>query len=129
MITNFEAHTPPITENEIKIAELVKSILKTRTESNPIFSEQLQADVNYLNTTGTNITSARLRTIIHYLRVREKLPIIGTSRGYYISNDIAEIQKQRRSLMERAMSIIEVAQSFDEMEQNLLFDGLKIAEQ
>lgn len=129
MITNFEAHTPPITENEIKIAELVKQVLTSRPENSPIYSEQLQADVNFLNTTGTNLTSARLRTIIHYLRVREKLPIIGTSRGYYISNDLAEIQKQRRSLTERAMSIIEVAQAFDEMEQNLLFDGLKIAEQ
>lgn len=119
MITNFEEITQPITDSEKRIAPIVLEIIKRFTKEKPIISEHLQAEVHHNPAVDVNVTHARLRAIIHHLRCQENQPIIGTSRGYFYTTDIEEIRKQRTSLMERAMSIMEVAASFDRMETEL----------
>jgi len=50
-----------------------------------------------------------LRKLTHFLRCNSILPLIATSKGYYVSYDNAEIDKQIKSLQERAAAIIESA--------------------
>lgn len=120
MLTNFEYHTEPLTPSELKLAPLVAEIIRNHTKERPIVSQQLQAEVHWGSKVDMNVTQVRLRAIIHHLRCNEKQPIIGTSRGYYFTDDIKEIQKQSKSLKERAMSIRLVAAAFDEMETELM---------
>jgi hypothetical protein len=58
---------------------------------------------------GYKLTDARLRKIIHHIRIKNIIPLlIATSKGYYISNDENEIELYIKSLNERINSIQEI---------------------
>jgi hypothetical protein len=55
------------------------------------------------------ITDARVRKIISYIRIRGLLPgLMASSRGYYISDDPAEIESYIRSLNGRIEAIVAI---------------------
>ena len=107
MITNFEEITAELTDYELSLVNVVILGMKLRTINNPIKSESI---VQAMKEKGYKITGERLRKIINYIRSNSLLPIIGTSRGYYTSNDKDEILKQINSLNERANSIQQCAE-------------------
>ena len=83
--------------------------MKSRSEflSNPIKSgeRRLLSDEDL----KAKMTGARLRKIVSHIRVSGKLPIIATSKGYYVSYDAEEIRNQVKSLEERAARILAAA--------------------
>lgn len=97
MITNFEEITSALTSEEKSQIVVVIRILQLRKKENPILSESLEK--------LTNMRGSRLRKIINLIRSLGIIPIIGTSRGYYISEDIEDINKEICSLNERAEAI------------------------
>lgn len=106
MITNFEDITYELTDKELKLVPLIISGLKTKTKDNPIKEPEI---VNKMKAAGYKITGERLRKIVNYVRSNGLLPIIATSKGYYVSYDKEEISKQIKSLHQRANSILSSA--------------------
>lgn len=102
MITNFEDITHELNEYEMSLVAIVVLGFGKYTIDNPIKSADA---VKSMNAKGYKMTGARLRKICNYIRCNSLLPLIGTSSGYYVSDDVEVIQKQILSLRERARSI------------------------
>ena len=104
MITNFEEITKPLTQAEIEIVNILIDILNRTNKKNPIKAPQL-VELIILESSIKKFGQARLRKIINYLRGNGILPIIATSKGYYLSNETTIIEGEIKSLNERADAI------------------------
>ncbi len=108
MLTNFEDQTYELTDSETTILPLVIAGFSRYTKENPIKEAEI---IKRFNAHGYSVklTGVRLRKLVNYIRSNSLLPLIATSKGYYISNDIEEITKQINSMQERANSIVMAA--------------------
>lgn len=111
MVTNFENITHALTAEEEKLIPLLMNGLCTKTKDNPIKGPEIISKMNaYAEGKGLPaLTEPRLRKCINHIRSNSLLPIIATSKGYYVSDDPAEIRDQVNSLRERAESILRSA--------------------
>lgn len=135
MITNFEEHTEDLSEIEMKFCDDVKEIIisclsesiyvevsggkpiliKQKPTRKPIKQKELAEIVNFemIKKHGLfvelTINHVRLRKYFNYFRTNGIIPIIATSQGCYISTDKTEIEKQIKSLQERARQINQAA--------------------
>ena len=108
MITNFEEITKEMTEDEKKLVPLIIKGLSTKSKDNPIKGADI---VNAINENkiryGIKLFSEpRLRKIINFIRSEGILPVMGTSNGYYVTNDRADLESQIESLTQRAEAIM-----------------------
>jgi hypothetical protein len=108
MITNFEEITKELTEDEKKLVPLIIKGLSTKTKNNPIKAADI---VNAINENKARyqiklFSEPRLRKIINFIRSEGILPVMGTSNGYYCTNDQSELQSQIDSLTQRAEAIM-----------------------
>lgn len=103
MITNFEEHTQELSEVELSLLPKIIAGFKNYTSSNPIKEPEIVSRFNERN--AIKLSGARLRKIVNYIRTNGLLPLIATSKGYYVSYDREEIRKQIESLRQRANSI------------------------
>lgn len=118
MITNFEGITSPLTEDEMKIIPYLVDGLKRRSKANPIKGEDI---CNRLQEFKKNIgvsekpklTDSRLRKMINYIRINGLLPVGATSNGYFCITDRLEIEKQVKSLKQRAEAINAAAEALN----------------
>jgi hypothetical protein len=112
MIKNFEDYTQELTEIELSIIPYLINGLKTKTKDNPIKAPDI---VNAMNVFFTHkeiaikMTEPRLRKCVNHIRSIGALPIIATSKGYYVSNDNLDILEQIESLTQRANSMLKSA--------------------
>jgi hypothetical protein len=112
MITNFEELTQELSEIEIVLIDVVKEFLLLHDKTKPVKSYRIQDCVNdYCKDRGINykLHDSRLRKMINALRCTSELPVIGTSRGYFVSYDKQIIASQVDSLCQRANSIANCA--------------------
>lgn len=117
MITNFEEYTFELNDNELKLIPILIRGFNTHSESNPIKATEIIKQMNdYLvqNNAKIRLTQPRLRKCCNYIRSNGMIPLIATSRGYYVSTDKEIIRTQIDSLIQRANSIKRCA------------DGLKV---
>ena len=107
MITNFDNITHELTDEEKKLLPLIIKGFQTKTKSNPITGKEIvEAIMAKKQQLGIkSFSEPRLRKLTNYIRSNGILPLIATSNGYYVSNDIAEINAQIESLMDRSMAI------------------------
>jgi hypothetical protein len=107
MITNFEEVTEEISqyEYEVIIPALIAGF-KTKSKSNPIKAADI---IDAMSIKGYQITQARLRKSVNFIRRNGLLPLIATSNGYYCSTDREEIMNQIASLKQRADAIYSAA--------------------
>ena len=103
MIDNFEELTYELTECEIKILPLLISGFKNYTIHNPIKEPDIVKRFNERN--QVKLSGVRLRKLVNYIRSNGLLPLIATSKGYYVSYDRDVINSQIKSLNQRAQSI------------------------
>lgn len=103
MITNFEEITSELTDAEKIVLPILINGLKKFYKDKPIKAPIIVAKIN--EAYKVDLTEPRLRKLINHIRVNSLLPIIATSNGYFVSTDRQEIEKQIRSLEERARSI------------------------
>ena len=107
MITNFEEITCDLTKEEKKIIPIVIAKLKKHSVKNPIKSFEI---VKFIyKETGYKLGQPRFRKICNFIRCNSIIPLIATSRGYYVSKSKAELEKQINSLFERSDAIVAAA--------------------
>lgn len=109
MITTFEIITQDLTEKDRPYLNVLLQGFATKTKKNPITEKELVIRVNsqYQNLgLPKRITGVKVRKLVNFIRVNAMLPLIATSKGYYISYDKEEIANQIKSLQERSNSIL-----------------------
>jgi predicted GTPase len=112
MITGFENITQELNEYEeqvllpVLVAGLETKIGKEKCVTSTYICQSMK-DAGY------KITPARLRKLVHEIRVKKLIKnLISNNKGYWVSNNVDEINTYRQSLKERANSIVEVLKSF-----------------
>ena len=112
MITNFENVTFDLTEIESKLLPLIIAGFKKYTKQNPIKEPDIVKRFNEKNY-EYKLSGVRLRKLVNYIRSNGLLPLIATSKGYYVSYEKEEILSQIKSLRERASSINKCADGLE----------------
>src|SRR6187399_3136288 len=114
-ITNFEDTTEALTEKELSALPYVIEGLKRCDKAQKSGEVCDLIDMIYAKEHGEPllVTGVKLRKFVSYIRVNGLLPIIATSRGYFITEDQEEIKKQVKSLYERASQIKKAAQGME----------------
>jgi hypothetical protein len=107
MINGHEYHTEELNDEERMLAKRLVSAFKKRTKDNPVTAPEIVSGVNKNMKLTQKFSDRRLRKIINHYRVNAILPIISTSKGYYVSYEENEIEGMIISLTQRANSILE----------------------
>ncbi len=112
MIENFEEITHELTDFEEK--ELLPIMLKGLSHKsgvkNVVSNKQIKKG---LENFGYKISHARIRKIIHFIRVNHLIEnLIANSKGYYIAVNEEEVKTFVKSLQQRINSIQTVKHSF-----------------
>ena len=118
MITNFEEITEELSPDELELIPILISGLKTKTKAFKVKAPEIVHGMrNKISSMGlkTKMTEARLRKCINYIRSNSLLPVIATSKGYYVSYDKNEIENQILSLTERSRSIMNCAEGLKKL--------------
>lgn len=109
MIDGFELETAPLTDDEKKLVPIIIAGLNKMDDvSKALHGKEICKGINVKY--GANLTEPRLRKITNFIRSEGILPVIATSKGYYISRDKDVIRKQVDSLDQR-IAAIEVARN------------------
>ena len=109
MITNFELITSELNDDEKKLVPILIKGFVSHKSSNPIKAPEIIKAINNGKYVSSVFSEARLRKISNFIRSEGIIPLIATSKGYYVSYDKNEIEAQIKSLNERAESIIHSA--------------------
>jgi hypothetical protein len=108
MITNFEEITYNLTDKEKEILPLIIKGFMNYTEENPIKEPEIVSRFNERNN-GVRLNGVLLRKLVNFIRSNGLLPLIATSKGYYVSYDKEVVLSQIKSLRQRAKSINDCA--------------------
>jgi len=113
MLKNFENITEELNEKETKLLPMLITSFSRYTKENPIKADSIVVRLNEFlerNHYDIKVSDARLRKMTNYIRSNGLLPLIATSNGYHVSNDVEEIQNQIDSLQQRANAILRSAE-------------------
>jgi 2-hydroxy-3-keto-5-methylthiopentenyl-1-phosphate phosphatase len=114
VLTLFEEHTTPLNEYEREtLLPIVIRGLKTHYgKENAIKSEEI---VTKLKEKGFDISGVRLRKIIHHIREHALLVcVVGSSQGYYVSEELEDMKKQSDSIRGREIALERIRRKIDE---------------
>lgn len=108
MISGFEDITRDLNEYErtVLLPLFIKGLSKKVGHQNAVTNKQM---VSGLKKLGHNVSDARVRKIINVIRNRNMIPgLIATSKGYFISYDVNEVESYCESLAQRASEITRI---------------------
>jgi hypothetical protein len=108
LITGFENITHSLNDEELELIPILVKGFKNHNEDNPIKAKAIIREMNaFLSKKGMGykLSEPRLRKCCNYIRTNGLLPLIATSKGYYVSYNKEEIRNQIESLTQRANSI------------------------
>lgn len=104
MLVNFENYTHELTEVEVKLAKAIHRILVDRA-GNPITAKALIERFKH-RPPGTfpkfRLDEPRVRKMINFICNTAAPNLIGTSKGYFITNDVEELKRATGTLISRA---------------------------
>lgn len=105
MIKGFEEITAKLSEKEMELVPIFVTRLSLRvSKANAVTSSQIIK--GFKDTKGIDLSGARIRKIINYIRMNNLIPcLIATSEGYYVSTDKKELQEYCDSLIGREKAI------------------------
>jgi hypothetical protein len=106
MIVNFESVTKCLSDDELQTIAVLIGIVEKHSTVDPITGPEL---IKALEGYGHFLTGPRFRKLCNFIRSNSVLPLIATSKGYYVSYDPLEIANQIQSLEERAQVILAAA--------------------
>ena len=111
MITNFERETHELNGYELnKLLPIIVQGLSTKIGKEKAITNK--AICKALKEQGYKISDTRLRKVVHYIRIKNFVPLlIATSKGYYVATEKQEVETYIKSLSERINSINEVRNS------------------
>lgn len=93
-----------------QVVDYVMDLLRVSSKESPITCKQLCGKV--VDRYGTDVTPAKMRSIIHRIRCDSVIPLVlASGEGYYVSDDIQDITDYIGSLGERIAQIAEVRYS------------------
>lgn len=112
MIEGFERETQDLNDAEIKLLPMfVAGFANKRGKENAVTNKEI---VERLSQRGVKIGEPRVRKLINHIRNKGIVEgLIATSVGYYISEDIEEINKYILSLQSREEAIRVVREGFE----------------
>ena len=110
-IVTFEEYTFELTqvEKHVLVPFLIRLFSDTKQ---PVKAPDIVRETNlYLkgHNVGLQMTEPRLRKCCNHIRTNSLLPLIATSKGYFVSHDREVIERQIKSLNQRASSIRDCA--------------------
>jgi len=112
MIIGFEKQTAEVTVEEMEIATSWAAAFKARLQKGkgPITAAKIA--VLYKDRTGKEVSGARARKIINYIRTSGMAPnLLANSNGYYMSDDPQDINAYICSLDQRIRAITAVREA------------------
>jgi hypothetical protein len=114
MINGFEETTEPLTDDELRIMDIIVTHIANKIgRSNAVTNQKICDGVNGSCQPQRKLTPPRLRKIIHRIRVEKRVRnLIAFHGGYYVSNDPQEIEHYKRGLKNRAASIMAAYDSY-----------------
>lgn len=119
MITGFEKYTIELTDDEMKIVSIIVDRFRKKPGMKNIVTNQ-QMIAGLKSHHQIEISESRIRKIIQYIRINEMIPgLIATSKGYYSTNDIDELEQWIESMKQREHSIRESRKSIESFIQQL----------
>ena len=108
MITNFESITADLNKDEmLQLSTVVETLKNIRIPTKASVIVDFLRVPMWLN--GVKFTDVKLRKYANYIRSNGLLPLIATSDGYFVTSDTEKIEKQIKSLEQRANSIMKCA--------------------
>lgn len=118
MIKGFEKYTIELTDDEMKIVSIIVDRFRHKPGIKNIVSNPQIVDG--LKSIGIETTEPRIRKIIQYIRINEMIPgLIATSKGYYSTTDINELEQWIDTMKQRENSIRESRKSIESFIQHL----------
>jgi hypothetical protein len=104
MIQGFEDITGHLSDEEKSLIHLViKGLNAHKGEDRAIKTELICFKL--CNKYKVKISPPRLRKIVNFIRSNSILPVVGTSKGYYVADNKEALKKQIDSLTERMDAI------------------------
>lgn len=112
MVTGFAEETQKLNKQEKELLPgMCAALNQRRGKENAITNKQM---VKAYERLGVQISDARIRKMINYIRATQKVKnLIATSSGYYVATDKEEIENYKLSLLQRAEAIVAIAQSYE----------------
>jgi hypothetical protein len=104
MIKTFEQFTYELTDKEKEILPVLINGFKFYNKNNPIKEPEIVRKFNERNG-NLKLSGVRLRKLVNHIRANSLLPLIATSKGYFVCYDKSIITTQIESLEQRANSI------------------------
>lgn len=105
-------HLERLNDEEINFLPTLRKVLLHTNPKKPLYANQIVRGVNKRRDEGISnyclskpFTELRLRKMVNYFRCSATLPVISTSRGYYVSYERDEIIDMIKSLRARADAI------------------------
>lgn len=105
MLKGFEEITAKLSDKELELVPTFVNRLSLRIgKEQAVTSSKIIK--GFKDTKGIDLTGARIRKIINYIRMNNLVPcLIATSEGYYVSNNKTELQEYVDSLIGREKAI------------------------
>lgn len=107
MINGFEKQTIELNDHELNVVSiLVDRFSKKPGFKNIVTNNQIIEGLRMKH--GIEIKDSRVRKVIQYIRVNNLIPgLIATSKGYYSTDDIEELESWIESMVQRENAIRE----------------------
>lgn len=107
MIKGFEKQTIELNDHELNVVSiLVDRFSKKPGYKNIVTNNQIIEGLRMKH--GIEIKDSRVRKVIQYIRVNNLIPgLIATSKGYYSTDDIEELESWIESMVQRENAIRE----------------------
>lgn len=120
MLTLFENVTSSLTEVELNslVPLLIEMIGTRKHKYEAVTNKHLCI---WLKKEGFETSEVRIRMMVNFIRNSNKLPcLIGSAKGYYITNNPAEVDNQITSLQGRINAMRNVVESLKAQKINLI---------
>jgi len=118
MINGFEKYTIELNDDELKIVDIIVDRFAKRPGIKNIVTNPQMIDG--LKSIGILTTEPRIRKIIQYIRINCLIPgLIATSKGYYSTDDIDELESWVETMIQRENAIRESRNSIESFIQKL----------
>lgn len=108
MVDGFDRETAPLTEEEMRLLPIIVAGLKTKVGKEMAIHGATICEK--MSEKFGKLTEPRLRKIVNHIRTNGILPVIATSKGYYVSHDRDEVYAQIQSLEQRRNAINQAIQ-------------------
>lgn len=110
MLTGFEEQTHPLAQQEKEFVDIfVKALAACVGKQNAITNPEMCKRVN--EAYKVKFTEPRIRKIINHIRIHSLLPgLIASSNGYWVSDNIKEVEQHIQTLRGREASIAKCRQ-------------------